>query len=152
MGTFRPGPRERVVVDVSAPLRTLIFPVLETILLTGVAWIVIGYLDRPEVAVSMTVRNALVGLWALGVGWRLLIPLCRARRQRFMVTTQRIVVRGPRLGARTDEIPLRQVRGARKYGRGRVALGLIGYDRPVVFARLPRPKKVAQAVSGLVRW
>ncbi|WPF66622.1 MULTISPECIES: hypothetical protein [unclassified Corynebacterium] len=152
MGTFRPGSRERVVVDVSAPLSTLIFPALEAILLTGVAWIVIGYVDRPEVSVSMNLRNALVGVWALGVVWRLLLPILRARRQRFMVTTQRIVVRGPGLGARTDEISLRQVRGARKYGRGRVALGLIGYDRPVVFARLPRPKKVAQAITGLVRW
>ncbi|MBC3185918.1 hypothetical protein H7347_04920 [Corynebacterium sp. zg-331] len=152
MAAFRLGPGERMVVDVCAPLSTLIFPALEAIVLTGVAWIGVGYLDRPEVAVNLDLRNALVGAWALALAWRLLLPLRRARRQRFMVTTQRIVVRGPGWRARTEEIALHRVRGARKRGRGRVALGLAGYDRPVVFARLPRPKKVAQAITDLVRW
>ncbi|MEJ4099657.1 PH domain-containing protein [Corynebacterium mastitidis] len=152
MAGFSLEPRERVVVDVSAPLSTLTLPALEAILLTGVAWIVIGYLDRPEVSVSLDLRNALVGLWALALCWRLVLPLCRVRRQRFMVTTRRILVRGPGLGARTDEMPLHYVRGARKKGRGRLALGLMGYDRPLVFARIPRPKRVAQAIDGLTRW
>ncbi|KQB87525.1 PH domain-containing protein [Corynebacterium lowii] len=152
MAGFSPEPREKVVVDVSAPLSTLTFPALEAILLTGVVWIIIGYLDRPEVTVGLGLRNALVGLWALGLCWRLVLPLWRSRHQRFMVTTRRILVRGPGLRARTDEVPLRQVRGAKKRGRGRLALGLMGYDRPLIFARIPRPKRVAQAITALTYW
>ncbi|WIM72959.1 hypothetical protein QP028_04160 [Corynebacterium suedekumii] len=79
--------------DLTAPLHTLTFPVLELILITGLCWMGIGWLDQPGQVIDIQLRNGVVLLWALLVLWRFVLPLLRARRRRFMLTDRRIIVR-----------------------------------------------------------
>lgn len=132
--------------DLTAPARTLFFPFLELILITGVCAIAVGYMDRPGVDWEPILRNAVLVLWA-GLGtWRFLLPLARARRQRFTVTNHRVIVRSGEWRSRADSILLRDIRSARRYRRG-ISLAVRGYHRPLYFPDVPRAKKVAQLIE-----
>ncbi|MBZ8176846.1 hypothetical protein GP475_03080 [Corynebacterium poyangense] len=146
MGDFRLGPGEQVQADLTAPLRTMVFPVLELVAMTGIFWIGIGWLDRGIVAVDMQQRNLVVLLWMALVVWRFIVPLLRSRRQRFILTNHRILVRAPKLRAPLDSIALRDVRGAARR-RGGISLAVAGYRRPMFFPQIPRAKKVAAMIE-----
>ena len=142
MNLMKMRPAEYPVVDVTAPYRSLIFPVLELILITGLAWIGIGYLDAH--GFEATVRNAVVVLWVILVLWRFVLPVYRARRRRFILTTTRIIAR---TGKKIDSIPLSDVVGVRRR-RGGISLAIRGYDRALYFPDLPRTKRIERAVAS----
>lgn len=148
MAGFRLERGENVRVDLTSSLSSLTFPVLELILITGLSWMGIGYLDRPDViaAVPLELRNAVVVIWLALITWRFLLPVLRSRRRRFMVTDRRVMVRAGRFGARVDSIPLQQIRGINRR-RNRISLALAGYERPLFFKDVPRAKKVVTAVE-----
>lgn len=146
MGMFRPGDGEVVRADVTAPLRTLTFPVLELILITGVSWILIGWLDRPDMVVDVQLRNGVVLIWFLLAVWRFVLPLIRARRRRFIVTDRRIVVRDGAFRSRVDSIPLRDIRGVSRRRRG-ISLAISGFARPLYFPDVPKTKRVAGLIE-----
>ncbi|WP_027004563.1 PH domain-containing protein [Corynebacterium halotolerans] len=147
MGLFRPGEGEVVRADVTSPLRSLTFPVLELILITGLSWILIGWLDRPEAVVDMQLRNGVVVVWFLLALWRFGLPLLRSRRRRFIVTDRRIVVRDGALRSRVDSIPLRDVRAVSRRRRG-ISLAISGFARPLYFPDVPKTKKVAGLIES----
>lgn len=144
-------PGEKVRVDLTAPLSSLAFPFLELILITGLCWMGIGYLDRPDPATTVPadLRNAVVVIWLLLATWRFLLPLARSRRRRFMVTDRRVLVRAGTFKARTDSIPLRQIHGVERR-RNRISLALGGFARPLHFREVPKAKKAAAAISRSV--
>lgn len=148
MAGFRLERGENVQVDLTSSLSSLTFPVLELILITGVFWMGIGYLDRPEVidTVPVELRNAVVVVWALLAVWRFVLPLLRSRRRRFVVTDRRVMVRAGRFGARVDSIPLRQIHGVNRR-RNRISLAIAGYARPLFFRDVPKSKKVVKAID-----
>lgn len=146
MGDFRLGPGEVVRADLTAPLRTLTFPALELFAITGAWWIGIGWIDAGHLPLDVHQRNLLVLGWMLVVCWRFLLPLVRSRRQRFIITNQRILVRAPKLRAPLDSIALRDVRGARRTRRG-IALSLVGYQRPLFFPDVPKAKKAVALIE-----
>lgn len=110
-------PDEQVLVDMTAPNSNLVFPFLEVVLLTGLAWMGIGWLDNPHNLAQLNtglldpalLHNSVVVVWMLLVIWRFVLPLLRNRKQRFIVTNQRIVARPAKLTAKVDSIPLHQV-------------------------------------------
>lgn len=146
MSKFRVGREERVLVDLTSSLHSLTFPVLELILITGLFWIGLGYLDRPDVEAAMELRNAVVVLWAGLATWRFLLPLVRSRRRRFMVTDRRVVVRAGRFRARVDSIPLHQIYRVNRR-RNRISLAIAGYDRPLYFRDIPKAKKAVATIE-----
>lgn len=146
MSLLRLGPNEIVRADMTAPARTLVFPFLELVLITGVCWIGIGYLDQPGLAVDPVLRNAVVGLWAVLAVWRFVLPLLRARRQRFVVTDRRIIARAGTFRSRVDSIPLRDVHFVRRYRTG-LSVSIYGHDRPLYFADVPRAKKLERLIT-----
>ncbi|QGU06575.1 Bacterial membrane flanked domain protein [Corynebacterium occultum] len=139
---------EKVRVDLTSPLTSLTFPFLELILITGLCWMGIGYLDRPDLATTIPtdLRNAVVVIWLLLVTWRFILPLARSRRRRFMVTDRRVLVRAGTFKARTDSIPLRQIHHVDRR-RNRIALALGGFDRPLHFKDVPKAKKAAAVIN-----
>lgn len=147
MGMFRLGQGEVVHADLTSPLRTLTFPVLELILITGVSWMLIGWLDRPDIVVEAQLRNSIVLIWFLLALWRFGLPLVQARRRRFVVTDRRVIVRAASLRTRVDSIPLREIRGVRRRRRG-VSLAIAGHDRPLFFPDVPRTKKVVGLIDA----
>src|SRR5699024_12838554 len=75
-------------VDVTAPYRALLWPVLELILVTGICWIAIGWLDVQvnNQGLDVALRIAVVALWAGLSLWRFVLPVTRPRRKRFIIT------------------------------------------------------------------
>lgn len=152
MGLFRPGSGEVVRADFTSPLRTLTFPVLELILITGLAWMGIGWLDGPGPVVDIQLRNGVVLLWAVLAAWRFGLPLLRSRRRRFVLTDRRIIVRTGSLRAGTDSIPLRDIHSVKRRRSG-ISLGVRGVGRPLYFPDVPRAKKVSAMIeASLPRW
>lgn len=141
---------EELRYDLTAPLTTLTFPVVESLLATALCWMAIGYVDREW---NPQLHNLIVAVWALILVWRLVLPLVRRRRQRFALTTERIIVRGQGLRTREDSIPLHQVVGATKRRKG-LYVDVAGMSRPLVFDGVPRAKKVTAEINQLVgrRW
>ena len=103
-----------VRADLTSPMRTLTFPVLELILVTGLSWMLIGWLDQPGMGTDPQLRNAVVLIWAALAFWRFALPLLKARRRRFVVTDRRIVVRAGAWRARTDSIPFQDIRSVKR--------------------------------------
>ncbi|AKK02476.1 PH domain-containing protein [Corynebacterium epidermidicanis] len=137
---------EQLRYDLTAPLKTLTFPVIESLFLTAVCWMAIGWVDTQGIP---DLHNGIVALWFFLVCWRLLLPILRSRRQRFALTDQRIIVRAPSFGAREDTIPLTHVRRAYRR-RGQLYLDVAGRSQPMIFRDVPRPKKVAEEINCLV--
>src|SRR5699024_2029148 len=74
MGLFQPGQGEVVRADLTSPMRTLTFPVLELTLVTGLSWMLIGWLDQPGMGTDPQLRNAVVLIWAALAFWRFALP------------------------------------------------------------------------------
>ncbi|QTH60362.1 hypothetical protein J5O04_04350 [Corynebacterium hindlerae] len=141
---------ETLRYDLTAPLSSLTFPVIESLFLTTVCWIAIGWADAQGIP---DLHNGIVVLWGLLMLWRLLVPVLRSRRQRFALTDERLIVRAPSFGAREDSIPLAYVQGAYKK-RGALCVDVTGMTQPLVFRDVPRAKKLATEINQLVgrRW
>ena len=133
--------------DLTSPMRTLTFPVLELILVTGLSWMLVGWLDQPGSVVDPQLRNAVLIIWLALAAWRFLLPLFKARRRRFVVTDRRIVVRAGSLGSRTDSIPFRDIRSVKRRRNG-ISLAISGHDRPLYFPDVPRTKKVVGMIES----
>lgn len=144
---FRTHDGEQVLADVCAPLSTLTFPLMELIVITGVAWIAIGWMDVTP-GIDPALRNLVVVLWALLALWRFVGPLVASRRRRFMLTDRRILARGRR-GA-VDSIPLEQIHSARRV-RGGISVAVYGYDRPLVFEQVGKARAVDKALQKALR-
>lgn len=141
MNLMQMGRGEVVRADMTAPFRTLLFPFLELIVITGVCWIAIGWCDYN--GVELALRNGLVALWALLAAWRFIVPLVKARRKRFIVTNLRVIARD---GKRVDSIPLTDIRGARRR-RGGISLALHGWERPLYFPAVPKAKRIEEILT-----
>lgn len=146
MEMFRPARGEVVRADLTSPLRTLTFPVLELILVTGLSWMLIGYLDQPGTFVEPQLRNAVVLIWLALAAWRFGLPLLRARRRRFVVTDQRIIVRAGEFRSRPESIPFRDIHSVERRRSG-IFLAVHGYERPLYFPDMPRAKRVTTMIE-----
>ena len=140
---------EVVFADMTCPFSTLAYPVLELVVITGLAWMGIGYLDSPNVPwiVDMNLRNGVVGLWAILVVLRFLLPVVRLRRRRLLVTNRRVTIRNAGFRGASYTIPLNAVR---EVGRRRstILLSVRGHDRPVLISEVPRTRKVQAQIEA----
>ncbi|UIZ92604.1 hypothetical protein JZY91_02035 [Corynebacterium sp. CNCTC7651] len=140
---FALGEGEVVLADVSAPLSTLIFPLLELIVITGIAWIAIGWMDVTP-GVEPFVRNAVVLVWLLLALWRFGVPVVRSRRRRFLVTDHRILARGRSGGV--DSIPHRQIHSVGRE-HGGITVAIYGYERPIHFEQVGKTRAVERVIG-----
>ena len=140
---------EEVVVDLTAPARSFVGPLVEAAAWTAAAWLLIGLVDRPDVAVDPLLRGAIVVAWLGENATRLAAPAATAPTRLFRVTTRRIVARPARVGARAAAVDLADVRRAARRGRSTVLLEVAGSPRPLVFSGVPRARRVARTVERL---
>ncbi|MDO5097637.1 MAG: PH domain-containing protein [Corynebacterium sp.] len=142
---------EKVLVDVTSPFSALTHPVLELIVITGVLWMIIGYIDAPGSAWAdnLMLRNGLVLVWALLALWRFVLPVMRLRSRRLVVTNQRVTIRIAGLGRSVHTFPMHVVRDvARK--RSTIYLAISGNDRPVVINDVPHAKRVLLEIQKAI--
>lgn len=133
--------------DLTSPLRSLTFPVLESMLITALSWMAIGWVDRSW---NPQLHNVVVLVWFVLILWRLILPLLRSRRQRFAVTSQRLIVRQGRFAAREESIPMTHIVGASRK-RSTVLVEVAGHPRALAFPDVPKAKQVVTSINELAR-
>lgn len=142
---------EQFIVDVTSPYSALIFPMLELITITGLAWIVIGYMDSANAAWFITpqLRNGFVGIWALLALWRFVLPVIRLRNRRVIVTDERITIRSAGLRAQTNTIPLHAVREVgRKHNT--LYLRVAGQPQPIMVPDVACARRVQAEIESVI--
>lgn len=133
---------EVVLADTTTPLSSLVFPLLELIVVTGICWMAIGWMDARDIGPAA--RNLVVAVWAvLGLA-RFVWPLAASRRRRFIVTDRRVLARSRR-GA-VDSIPFGQIHSAHR-DRGGISMAVYGFDRPLYFPEVGRSRKVEKILA-----
>lgn len=134
---------EVVLADTTSPLSSLVFPLLEVIVITGVCWMAAGWMDAN--GVGPLARNLVIAVWAVVAVTRFLWPLAVSRRRRFVVTDRRVLARSRR-GA-VDSIPFGQIHSVRR-DHGGIAMAVYGYERPLYFPEVGRARKVEKILNG----
>ncbi|AZA10848.1 hypothetical protein [Corynebacterium gerontici] len=145
---IRISPDEEIRADITAGFGALLYPVLELIVITGVCWMAIGWMDRDQTFLDpgSLMRNGVVALWFVLVLLRFVLPVVAARRRRIIVTNQRIIARDAGLGSRVDAIYLSSIRHV---GRKRkdITLSVAGLDHLVLLESVPKAKLVALRIE-----
>lgn len=150
---------DRIHVDLTSPLSAMLFPIFELIVITGICWMGIGFLDQlpgidgtnPADSFPEGTRNLLVGVWAVLAAWRFGLPLIRQRRFRVILSDRKLLVR--RAGLRTgfDSIPLSYIQRVQRR-RNTLVLGVGGHHRPYVINQVPKARKVEALLKDLTFW
>lgn len=136
---------EIVLADTTSPLSSMVFPLLELVVITAVCWMAIGWMDANVAAPAA--RNLIVAVWAVVGLIRFLWPLAVSRRRRFIVTNHRVLARSRR-GA-VDSIPFSQIHSAHR-DRGGIMIAVYGFDRPLYFPEVGRSRGVEKLLNGQV--
>lgn len=169
-------PDEPVLAELSPTRRSVIFPVLELLLITGLIWLGIGGIDRYFASVAMTnvgyeftplsdvrfyvndplltpmlwLRRGLVVLW-LWLAWRRCIRhLIYRARSRMVLTDRRLITASGHVRSRIAEIPMYAIMDARSTG-STVSIFVVGQRMPVVLQSVPQAKKFARLVRTIVK-
>lgn len=161
------APDEYVLAELSPSRRSVIFPVLELVLITGVVWMLIGLVDAyflrlasTQLGYELTPPSAVVPLvddalapalvwarWALLLGWVVLVwrrcvrHLVFRHRSRMLLTNQRLITATGHLRSTIAQVPLHSVVDARTQGAGTVAVYVLGARVPVVLRSVPHAKR-----------
>ena len=136
---------EVVLADTTSPLSSMVFPLLELVVITAVCWMAVGWMDAN--ASTPFARNLIVAVWAVVGLIRFVWPLAVSRRRRFIVTNHRVLARSRR-GA-VDSIPFSQIHSARR-DRGGIMIAVYGFDRPLYFPEVGRSRRVEKLLNGQV--
>ena len=139
---------ERLRVDVTSPYISMLFPALELIIITGITWIIIGYMDSDKAAwfLDTNIRNLMVGIWAALSLWRFVLPTIRLRNRRIMVNDE-IIIHSATLRPTTHTIPLKSIRAVNRK-RNELILTVIGQPQPVVLRDVAHSRRVQEEMSA----
>ncbi|MBD8506581.1 PH domain-containing protein [Hoyosella sp. G463] len=139
---------ERVLLRRHPHWKMMLGPAVLTIMLTGIAGVIVGFLDaRAPDGVRGIAILLVLALWALIVARRFVKPFVGWWRTALIVTSHRIAVREGLLRARGFDIPLQQVAGVRYRrgmldrfaGTGTLLIAPIG-EPPFEFAHVPEAR------------
>ncbi|MCS4491483.1 MULTISPECIES: hypothetical protein [unclassified Corynebacterium] len=151
MMSIRLAPGERVFIDLTSPLSALFFPLLEILTVTGLAWMAIGYLDRPELSGTYDpkIRNLIVLMWAGVVVFRLVTKIVTLRRRRIIVTEHRLLLREAGWTSSIFSAPIEQVQAVDRH-RNTIRLMLRGQQRAFSMTHVPQARRVFAVLEDLI--
>lgn len=147
-------PHEVLLAELSPSRRSVFFPVLELLLVTGIIWMGIGFLDSGDFSLpqpqDMWVRRILLLLW-VWLAWRRCIKhLIFRSRSRMVLTDQRLITATGHLRSQIAQIPLANIVDARAQG-GDVAVYVAGARVPIILHSVPQAKKFVRILQGQIR-
>ncbi|WP_165165469.1 hypothetical protein [Corynebacterium qintianiae] len=134
---------EVVLADTTSSLSSLIFPLLELLVITGVCWMAVGWMDAN--GIDAIARNLVVLVWAIAGLTRFVWPLAVSRRRRFIITDRRVLARSRR--GSVDSIPLGQIHSARR-DQGGISMAVYGFEHPLYFPEVGRSRKVEKILNA----
>lgn len=143
-------PREVILLDTNPTFGRLVWPLLELMVVTGVCWLLIGFIDGPAIAAGdmQGVRQLLMIAWVVLVAWRVAKPVLGWLGERFVLTDRRIILRRGILRPQVVSIDLRSVRAVNRKG-GVLYLQTRSFGPPLAVEDIPSSRKVARMVSQL---
>ncbi|MBC2682129.1 hypothetical protein [Corynebacterium anserum] len=171
------APHESLLADVSPHRRSVLFPVLEFIVITGLVWLGIGlidaYFDKVAVAhfgvaytppslvakllphdqtlmVLTWLRRLLLIAWAWLAWTRCIRHLIFRSRTRMVLTDRRLITASGHVRSEICEVPLEHIVDARHRGSD-VAVYTIGARLPLVLHNVPQAKKFARLLRKQIR-
>lgn len=144
---FVPYEDENTFVDLTSPMTSLFYPLMEAIAATGLAWMAIGYIDAHNI--DPRAHNALVAFWAFVILWRLILPAITTRRRRIIVTDYRVYHRSAGWFAEELDIPLDDIDHVER-GRGALILHRIDHGRPYIIHKVPKNRAVVRRINELL--
>ncbi|MDO4928892.1 MAG: hypothetical protein Q3976_07525 [Corynebacterium sp.] len=136
-------------MDITSSLFEMIYPALESIIITGLCWMAIGYVDAHVSLVNPAImHNTLVVLWIILLLLRCVVPIIRQRNRRIMVTNQRVILRTATFRGTWESIPLDAVRDIARRRKG-IFLAVAGHDRSIYLPKVPKAKKVVAVLEDV---
>ncbi|PRQ10803.1 hypothetical protein C1Y63_09675 [Corynebacterium sp. 13CS0277] len=155
-------PGEVIYVNLTTPLLRNSYLVLRAILLTGLVWIGVGFIDNYLLAGGYTfdgttfppndgallLRRGLLVAWAVLMVTALVIPVWKQQRRRIIVSDRRLLVRSPGFAGAVMDVPLDQILGVARQGSD-VQVRILGARRPLVIAKAPKAKRFAESLDIL---
>ncbi|WP_311488674.1 hypothetical protein [uncultured Corynebacterium sp.] len=172
--TFEPG--EQILAELCPNRRSLLFPVLELLLITGVTWALIGLIDHyldaealrllgyslpvpsqlamhvgePLYVAAQWGRRALVVLW-LFLAWRRCgRQMIFRARSRMMLTNERLITATGHWRSQTAQVPLEYIVDARAKG-STVSVFVMGTRNPIVLRDVPYAKRFVRLIRSYTR-
>lgn len=141
---------EEVVLDTNPVFARLTWPLVELALITGVIWLLIGFIDGPRIAPGdmSAVRDLLVLAWPVLVAWRVGGPVAGWLGERFVLTDRRIIMRRGLLRPRVITVDLRSIRGVDRRGNI-LQLHVSPFGPPMAIRDIPATRKVARMVNRM---
>lgn len=171
------APDESLLADLSPNRNSVLFPVLELIIITGLVWLGIGLIDAhfdrvaratfgvvyapPSLVATMLpqdqtllvlvwLRRLVLVAWAWLAWSRCIRHLVFRARARMMLTDQRLITATGHLRSEISEVPLAHVVDARHRGSD-VAVYTMGARLPIVLHNVPQAKKFTRLLREQIR-
>lgn len=170
---------EMILAELSPSRRSIIFPVLELILVTGGVWLLIGLLDAHLAALATAAVgyvpgdvgdipglpgvdvSAIAALWARRVllviwvwlAWRRCIRhLLFRQRSRIILTDRRLITASGDWRSRVIELPVSQIAEVAHSG-STVSVWIRGYREPMRLTDVPYADELTRMIGArIVRW
>ena len=141
---------EDVLLDVNPAFARLTWPLVELALITGVIWLLIGFIDSPRIAPGdlAGLRDFLLIMWPILVAWCVAKPGLEWLGERFVLTNRRIILRRGLLRPRVVTVDLRTVRGVERRGNV-LQLRVSPFGPPMAIRDVPSARKVAKMVNRM---
>ncbi|UBI01949.1 YdbT family protein [Corynebacterium freneyi] len=141
---------EDVLLDVNPAFARLTWPLVELALITGVIWLLIGFIDSPRIAPGdlAGLRDFLLIMWPILVAWRVVKPGLEWLGERFVLTDRRIILRRGLLRPRVVTVDLRSVRGVERRGNV-LQVRVSPFGPPMAIRDVPSARKVAKMVNRM---
>lgn len=169
-------PDEVILAELSPSRRSVLFPVLELLLISGLIWLGIGLIDAHFISVAtanfgyhfappsavtqqlpntelealLWLRRGLLVLWVV-LAWRRCIRhIVYRHRSRMILTDRRLITASGHMRSQITSIPLHQIVDARQRG-GRVNVYIVGARMPYQLDYVPQAKKLAKMIQQRTR-
>lgn len=172
--TFEPG--EEILAELSPNRRSLLFPVIELLLITGVIWVLIGLIDNyfdsealyhlgyalpvpsqlpnliddPTYLVAQWGRRGLVVLWIFLAWRRCGKQMVFRARSRMVLTNERLITATGHWRSQTAQVPLEYIVDARAKG-STVSVYVMGTRNPIVLRDVPFAKRFVRLIRSYTR-
>lgn len=143
-------PEEVILLDTNPTFGRLIWPLLELMVITGVCWLLIGFIDGPAIAPGdmAGIRQLLIFAWVALILWRVARPVLGWLGERFVLTDRRILLRRGIVRTQVISIDLRSIRAVNRKGAV-LYLQTRSFGPPLAVEDIPSSRKVAKLVSRL---
>ena len=142
-------PGEVALLDVNPVFSRLVRPLVDLVVVTGVIWLLIGFIDGPYIGDGdlAGMRATLMLAWPVLLAWRVGGPVLDWLGRRLVVTDRRLLLRRGIVRPEITSIDLRSIRAVDRRG-SMLAVSTRYWREPLVIEGVPGSRRVVRALPG----